>query len=427
MTSIDSDTQRRMERNLRLLPWWWVLRWTWLGEAIWVIYLIDLRGVTLGQVFLFNAVASAVVVVSQLPTGILADRYGRRPVMLAASGVMAIGFPLFGLTESIPLLLASFTVFALGDALMTGADEAFIFDTLRALGRESEFPRRVGRLHAATTLATAVLAVAGALMVRWTPLAWPIVASGGFSLVAIAFGLGLTEPPRRVDRLSFLRTGRSAARRVVRSGALSGTIAMMAIAQTAGIVVFVTFQPIVRDYGIPVWALGGFSAFIMLSAAAGGWWSGALGQRLGFDRSLRIIPALAAVALLGGASGMIWLFPVFALATFSWMALAPLIADFIAQRVPDEERATVLSINQLAAQLLGVAVSLAIGAGIDRWGSGGALAATSGAMLVMVALAYLLWRTGGAADSDTAEATINDEQETGPPPLGADKRDAERA
>ncbi|MCH7873245.1 MAG: response regulator, partial [Planctomycetes bacterium] len=48
------------ERNMRLLPWWWVLRWVWLGEAVWIIYLIRERGLTLGQVALFEAVFMAV-------------------------------------------------------------------------------------------------------------------------------------------------------------------------------------------------------------------------------------------------------------------------------------------------------------------------------------------------------------------------------
>ena len=151
MAAIDTNVRTQMERNLRVLPWWWVLRWTWLGEAIWVIYLIDERGLTLGQVLLFQAVLSVVAVVSQVPTGILADRYGRRPTMLAASALWIVAFPMLGLSEEIPALLAALALFGVGEALMTGADDAFLFDALRALGRESEFAHRVGRLHAVTT------------------------------------------------------------------------------------------------------------------------------------------------------------------------------------------------------------------------------------------------------------------------------------
>ena len=81
MSTLDTRVRAQMERNLRVLPWWWVLRWTWLGEGIWVIYLVEQRGVTVGQVLLFEAVLATIVIVSQVPTGVIADRYGRRPTL----------------------------------------------------------------------------------------------------------------------------------------------------------------------------------------------------------------------------------------------------------------------------------------------------------------------------------------------------------
>ncbi len=388
-----------MERNLRVLPWWWVLRWTWLGEAIWVIYLVDERGLTLGQVLLFEAALATIVIVSQLPTGVIADRYGRRPAMLAGSACWMFAFPAFGLAEGIAPLLGAYSLFALGQALMTGADGAFLFDSLRALGRESEFTQRAGRLNAAATAANAILTVAGAAAVRWVPLAWPIVASAGFSAAALVAGWRLAEPPRRNRSVTFLRTGASAARRVLRHGSLGWAIAILAVVQTAAIVVFITFQPIAVGFGAPVWSLGGFAAALMLAATAGGWWSGALARRLGFARVLRLMSLVAAAALLGGASGLALLFPIFILPALAWNALHPPVAEFLSRRVPDEERATVLSLSELVAQAVTVVVSLALAVTIDRWGTGPSLAATAAAMLLFVAFAHSMWRRAG----DTAE------------------------
>ena len=406
MSAIDSDVRTQMERNLRVLPWWWVLRWTWLGEAIWVIYLVDERGLTLGQVLLFQAVLSVISLVSQVPTGMLADRYGRRPTMLAASALWVVAFPMLGLNEEIPALLAALALFGVGEALMTGADDAFLFDALRALGRESEFAHRVGRLHAATTGVTAVLTIAGAAMVRWVPLSWPILASAGFSVAALAVGWRLVEPPRDDRGDTFLRTGWSATRRVLRHGSLGWTIAIMATVQTAGIVALITFQPIAVGFGAPVWSLGGFAAALMLAAAAGGWWSGAMARRLGFGRVLRTWGALGAVALFGGAGGVVWLFPLFMLALFAWDALQPPVADFLSRRVPDGERATVLSLSQLASQLMTIAVSLALATTIDRWGAGPSLAATAATMLLFVAFAYSMWRRADDSEGVTDSADI---------------------
>ena len=81
----------RMERSLRLLPYWWVLRYAWLGEAIWFVYLVQSRGLTVGQALLFDAVFFSSLLLSEMPTGVVADRYGRRISMLSGSLLLSAG------------------------------------------------------------------------------------------------------------------------------------------------------------------------------------------------------------------------------------------------------------------------------------------------------------------------------------------------
>ena len=46
---LTAEQRAALERNLRILPRWCVGRWIWLGEAIWVIFLVEGRGLTLGD------------------------------------------------------------------------------------------------------------------------------------------------------------------------------------------------------------------------------------------------------------------------------------------------------------------------------------------------------------------------------------------
>ena len=164
-------------------------------EGIWVVYLIEDRGLTLGQVILLDAVVFGVTVIAEVPTGMIADRYTRRVSMLLGSLLTAAAFVTFGLASSVTLLAGSYVLFAIGGALMSGADEAFLFDVLRADGRSGEFAGVVGRLNARMTVGVALCTVAGGLMVIWTPLSWPLIASGGLSLAGAGFAWALTEPP----------------------------------------------------------------------------------------------------------------------------------------------------------------------------------------------------------------------------------------
>ena len=102
----------RMQRNLRLLPWWWMLRWAWFGEGIWVIYLTDERGLTLGEALIFEAVFSAVVIATELPTGMIADRFGRRVSLLIGTTSVVFAFLAFGTSSSLWVLLSAYAFFA---------------------------------------------------------------------------------------------------------------------------------------------------------------------------------------------------------------------------------------------------------------------------------------------------------------------------
>ena len=402
-----------IERSLRLLPWWWVLRWAWLGEAIWVIYLIEDRGLTLGQILLLEAVVFGAIVIAEVPTGVIADRYTRRLSLLLGSLVSAGAFVVFGLASSIELLMGSYVLFAVGGALMSGADEAFLYDSLRAVGRSEEFAGVFGRFNARMTVGIAVFTVVGGLMVIWTPLSWPIVLSGVLSLVAAGFALLLVEPPREPSDLSFMRIGRRAAGRIVRTRALRWIVVISAAVQGIEIVAFTTFQPILVGEGVPVWALGWVAAGMMLVAAAGGWSSWRVRQRFGLSRSLAVLPALAALGILGGASGMLWLFPVFTAAMFVRESLHPLVVEYLSRRVPDGERATTLSVHQLAAWVSTIAISLGLGLAVDRVGLGSSLAAASAALVVVVIVAYALWRSAGDREPYPASESADTEGDAG--------------
>ncbi len=387
--------ERLMERNLRLLPWWWVLRWAWLGEAIWVIYLIEDRGLSLGQVLYFEAASAAMLVVAEVPSGMAADRWGRRPILAAGSIAWAGAFLVFGLGETAPVLLGSYVLFSLGQSLFSGADDAMLFDTLQALRRGREFAHRAGRLNAITGVGVAGFTVIGGAMVNWTPLSWPIVISVVPSIIAAGAALTLTEPPRAERHTSYLRTGGEALRRVRRHPSLFWTMAIFATVQGAAAIVYITLQPTVLSYGVPLWTLGLFSAVTMLAHAAGGWSTGPLARRTTLARLLLGGAVVAAAAPLAGASGIMALFPLFVMPQFAWAVVQPHVSDYLARRAPDAERATMLSINQLTAQFGTIAVTLTLGYAVDRWGTGSSLSVASAVLLGLVLAVFLVWRRAG--------------------------------
>ncbi len=384
-----------VQRTLRILPWWWVLRWVWLGEGIWVLYLTDDRGLTLGQVFLFQAVYSGFMVISEVPTGMFADHFGRRVTMIAGSAIGVLAFFAFGLAPGILVLLVSYAMFAISDALFSGADSAMLFDSLKAARRDGEFTRWHGRLNAATAGAIGLFTLAGSLMTRWVPLAWPMVLSGILTLPSIVLAWRMHEPPREGARVPFLETGRASVVLVARTPALWSATLLMAVTTIAIMTMAQVMQPIVVGYGMPVWAVGVFVAVQMIVSAAGSWAADLVGRVVPLRHLLWIAPAGSTASLLAGATEVVWLFPLFILPGIGWNVLWPHFAEFVSRRAPDQQRATVISITNMAASAAVVVISPATGLAIDRLGLVPALGATVGALLLVTAAAYGAWWRAG--------------------------------
>ena len=78
------------------------------------------------------------------------------------------------------------------------------------------------------------------------------------------------------------------------------------------------------------------------------------------------VGTLSTVALFGGASGVIWLFPLFIMPSVAWQVMHVHVTDFISLRARTGEQATVLSISVLTWRVVAIPVSLLLAAAVDR-------------------------------------------------------------
>ncbi|TAK75520.1 MAG: MFS transporter, partial [Dehalococcoidia bacterium] len=372
---------------------WWATRWVWLGEAIWVVYLTRERGLTLGEVLLFQAVYSAVVIAGEVPTGVMADRWGRRLSVILGSAVAVGAMLTFGLGHSIAVLLVSYAMFSVADAFFSGADSAILFDSLKGLGRDREFTRWQARELVIGAASTASYTLVGALMVRWVPLAAPFVVSAVLSVTGFVLAFALVDPPRAGERHSLTRIGLGAVRAVLGRRTLFAAALLMALTTAAIHTMGITQQPVALSYGVPVWSLGLFVgaqlAFSALSAAA----ADRIGRRMGLATIFLAMPLVSALALFGGIGDSVWLYVVFVLPSLGWNVLWPYVSDYVARRVEDQVRATALSVASVLMHLTSVAVLPLVGLAIDRRGLDSGLGiAAAGLAFTSLAVFAVWWR-----------------------------------
>ena len=135
-------------RNVRLLTAYEVFAGLVPFLAIWVVYLTDFRDLTLTQVGVMEGVFWGIKVVTEIPTGAFADRFGRKLTFIVGAVIEGLGIFLFAFAGSFVLLLGSYILWAGGGAFRSGNTEAFLYDTLAEVDETDDFTRVSGRIGA---------------------------------------------------------------------------------------------------------------------------------------------------------------------------------------------------------------------------------------------------------------------------------------
>ena len=101
----------------------------------------------------------------EIPSGALADLYGRRRAMIFSFCAYITSFAIFADSESLFLLFGAMFFFGLGDAFRSGTHKAMIFDWLRLQGRSDEKTKIYGYTRSWSQMGSAIsVLIAGGLV-----------------------------------------------------------------------------------------------------------------------------------------------------------------------------------------------------------------------------------------------------------------------
>ena len=188
---------RRFQRNIRVYYLFMASTGFMIFLPVWIIYLMDGRGLSLTEVGIIESFFWLTIIIGEVPTGAIADRFGRRVSLALGAMLFAISTVIFAMADSFSLLLGSYLVMGVGMTLYSGAGDALLYDTLRVLGRTGEYERHAGRSHGLfwgmMVLATAI----GGPVAYFLGYSATILVSSGFFVVSAFAAMLLREPPRR--------------------------------------------------------------------------------------------------------------------------------------------------------------------------------------------------------------------------------------
>ena len=126
-----------------------------------LLFLVELE-LTFTQIGVLYAVREIIVNVLEIPSGILADTYGRKTSLLASFLAYMGSFVIFYMAESFWWLFAAMVVFGMADAFRSGTHKAMIMDYLAIKGWKDQKVAYYGHTRSWSQMGSALSALAGA-------------------------------------------------------------------------------------------------------------------------------------------------------------------------------------------------------------------------------------------------------------------------
>ena len=164
-------------------------------HGVYLLWWVQEREVSPAAVAAILAAGDLALAALEVPTGWVADRYGHRVSLIAGSALQIAGMLCCWLARGVPGLLTASLLVALGDAFRSGADQALLYRSCRAIDREADFQRIEASTRAATLVALVALTIAGGVIVEGFGFAAGWIAETAVAILGLAIACAMVEPP----------------------------------------------------------------------------------------------------------------------------------------------------------------------------------------------------------------------------------------
>lgn len=167
------------------------------GSLLSGVYVLFLRsnGLDLFELNLPNVCFALTLMAAEVPTGIVADVWGRKRSVLIACALAAIGHLIYATAGGLRGFLVAEVVLAVGLTFYSGAFEAWLCDTLKANG-VTDVTQVIARDHKITSLVSVTSTLAGGWLATYS-LRLPFIVSGVLHVVTGTVVLLLVHEHRR--------------------------------------------------------------------------------------------------------------------------------------------------------------------------------------------------------------------------------------
>lgn len=349
------------------------------------------KGLNFSQIMILQSIYAVGVIVLELPTGALADYLGKRISLILGSLFFTAGFFIYGISSDFWQFVVGELTIGIGSALISGADSAFLHESLKAVERGSEYKKTEGRVRGITSISRAVGKIIGGLLGSIS-LSYTLIATAASTFFAFLTSLSFSETKENLPRAE-----KTAYLEIIKQS--------LSIATKRKIVLwlvlfFASFnaliwstnwfsQPYLQMLNVPVVYFGVIFACFNIISAIG---SAKIEQFEQIAKRPFILMAIVAIVslFLLGTFPSIYIFPLWLFFNLFLVINQTLVSHKILSLVPENRAATILSFMNLVRRFIYAIFGPVLGFVGDKLGVASALQFNSIVLLLVLALLYML-------------------------------------
>ena len=321
--------------------------WFMVAMPIIVLFFQE-HGLSLTEVMILQAIYSLSVALFEIPSGYIADIFGRKQTIVFSTIFSFIGFLVFSFYGGFYAFALAQVLVGIGGSLMSGSDSAIIYDTLLETKSKTSYTKIEGRNYAIGNFSEAAAGILGGFLAVGS-LYLPIYVQTSILFFSIPIALTLVEPTiheeNKLDR-SFRAIMEVVKFSLVDNTRLRWLIIYSSAMGVATLSMAWFAQPFFKEVGVPLAYFGILWAGLNFSAGLTSFNAHQFDKK-GNNYKMLIYLSLGMITsfiLLGFNSSMFGL--VFILIIYLLRGIVtPILRNAINENTTSNKRATVLSIR----------------------------------------------------------------------------------
>jgi len=320
-------------------------------HGFWMIYLYN-KGIGLVYLGLLETLFHITSFVMEIPTGIIADVFGRKTSRIFGRLFFVIANIVILLADQWPLIAVGFFITAISYNLESGAGEALLYDSLKELKSESKYIKIIGRIEAIYQITALFSFIIGGLVASIN-YSWLYILTIIFALIALVESFTFIEPEFKKKAVvditpykEFKVLVKESFKVIKTNKKIALFIFSMEFILSIGTILFFYLQNYWKFQDISEFKIGIYFAIGSLMGGIGGLYASKIEKKFGQKRFLIVFPIVTVMSVWFIAMTKLHVIS-FVVVTFVDSLIYVGLNDYINTEIESNIRATVLSVSSM--------------------------------------------------------------------------------